>query len=97
MEPIDIVAIERRARQMRAQEIQRITGLFGERMRVYLALVLASLWLGVLATARALQALFSWNPRSRPVDRSNCRNWAARANSALRGLFAWNPRHTHTH
>jgi hypothetical protein len=97
MEPIDIVAIERRAREMRAQEIQRITGLFGERMRVYFALVLASLWIGILAAGRLLQAMFSWNPRNRPAAESHGRSWGSRANSALRGLFAWNPRHTHTH
>ena len=94
MERIDIIEIERRARALRAQEMQRLTGLFGERLRTYVALVLASAWLLVLASGRVLQPLFAWNPQERPA-RAAVRRWAARANHALRDLFAWNPRHTH--
>lgn len=91
---IDIIDIERRARALRAQEMQRLTGLFGERLRAYAALLLASAWLLVLATGRVLQPLFAWNPQDRP-PRAFVRRWAARANHALRSLFGWNPRHTH--
>lgn len=97
MERIDIIEIERRARALRAQEMQRLTGLFGERLRAYVALLLASVWLLVLATGRVLQPLFAWNPQQRP-GRATARRWAARANHALRSLFAWNPhptRHPH--
>lgn len=95
MEQIDIIAIERRARALRAREMQRLTGLFGERLRVYVALLLASAWLLVLATGQVLQPLFSWNPRDQQAGGHAARRWTARVNSALRGLFAWHPRHTH--
>lgn len=95
MERIDIIEIERRARALRAAEMQRLTGLFGERIRVYVALVLASVWIALMGVARLIRPLFSWNPQDRRGVRAQLRNWTSRANSAMRGLFAWNPRHTH--
>jgi hypothetical protein len=95
MEPIDIAAIERRARQLRAEEIRRIEGLFAERMRVTGRLAAASLFSGLLALAELLRPLFSWNPQNRPQVRVVPARppiaLRVRLNRAVRALFAWNP------
>lgn len=63
MGPIDIPAIESYARHLRAQEIQRLQGLFGERLRLY-ALLLGNSLLSLLeAIGQVVRPLFSWNPR----------------------------------
>lgn len=93
MEQIDIAAIERRARQLRAEEIRRIEGLFAERLRVMGRLAAATLFSGLLALAGLLRPLFSWNPQ--PVAaRASAKPQVAllvRANRVARRLFAWNP------
>lgn len=63
MAPIDISAIERRARELRAAEMRRLEKLVAERMGLY-ALLAARSVLGALETvAGALRPLFSWNPQ----------------------------------
>lgn len=73
MDMIDIAAIERRARQLRAEEIRRIEGLFAAQMRVLGYLLATIVFAGVLAVAgvlraplarlsRSLRALVPWNP-----------------------------------
>lgn len=91
MSPYDIAAIERRARQLRAEEIRRINGLFAERMCVMGRLAAATVFGGILALAEALRPLFSWNPQER-VERAPATRQAAQAE---RRLFAWNPEVRH--
>ncbi|HNJ75706.1 MAG TPA: hypothetical protein PLE72_03000 [Azospira sp.] len=94
MEQIDIAAIERRARQLRAEEIRRIEGLFAERLCVTGRLAAASLFSGLLALAELLRPMFSWNPQDRVAPTRSSRPKIAlhvRLNRAVRALFAWNP------
>lgn len=63
MEHIDIAAIERRARQLRAEEMQRLQGLFAERARLYGLLLGHSLLSLLEAVGEKLRPLFSWNPQ----------------------------------
>lgn len=93
MEQIDIAAIERRARQLRAEEIRRIEGLFAERLRVMGRLAAATLFSGLLALAGLLRPLFSWNPQPVAASASAKPQVAllVRANRVARRLFAWNP------
>ncbi len=87
MQAIDIAAIERRARRLRAEEMQRLQGLFAERLRLY-ALLMGNSVLSLLETVgETLRPLFSWNPQA-----SRGPALWVRANRALRGLIAWNPR-----
>ncbi len=87
---IDIAAIERHARALRAQEIQRLHGLFAERLSLYAVLLGHSL-LGALGfVGEALRPAFSWNPQAltgkiRPAI-------GVSLNRLARRLFAWNPR-----
>ena len=63
MNPIDIVALEREARQMRAEEMRRLSGVLAERMGLYFSLLGGTLGsLGKLISV-ALRPLFSWNPQ----------------------------------
>lgn len=97
MSHIDIVAIERHARQLRAAEIRRIEGLFAERMLILGRLLAGSAFAGALALAEMLRSLFSWNPQSAPSEVAQVAParpriaLRTRANRFLRSLFAWNP------
>jgi hypothetical protein len=92
MEPLDIVAIERRARALRAAEIRRVEGLIAERMRVWGRLLAQSALDGLLLAAKALQPLFSWNPQAvRPAKPAR----AARPASSGHHLLDWNPEVRH--
>ena len=64
MPPINIAAIEREARQMRAREMQRIQGLVSARLREYGQRLLATAQSGMAAAEKSLRALFSWNPQA---------------------------------
>ena len=64
MSPIDIIAIEHQARQLRAQEMRRIQGLVSARLRVYVRLIGATALSGLRAAGKALRPLFSWNPQA---------------------------------
>ena len=94
MSPIDISAIERRARQLRAEEIRRVEGLFIERLRVLGRLMASSIFAAVLALATVLRPLFSWNPQDMALVQQNQRpriSLLTRLNRSARSLFAWNP------
>ena len=63
MSHIQIVAIERQARQLRAEEMRRLGRLSAERTNQYFHLLgRALVSLGNLLSAM-LRPLFSWNPR----------------------------------
>jgi hypothetical protein len=65
--PIDIIAIERFARQLRAEEMQRLQGVFAERLGL-LAVLFGGTLLSLLeALSERLRPLFSWNPQHRRV------------------------------
>lgn len=89
MAPIDIPAIERQARALRAQEIQRLQGLFAERLSLYVVLLGSSLLAGFEALADVLRPAFSWNPQEVPAKPR--RSMLARLNRGARALFSWNP------
>lgn len=88
MSPIDIPAIERRARQLRAEEIRRIEGLFAERFRVLGRLLAGSALAAVLAVAERLRPLFSWNPQD-PAPKVAARQVPAKRSS--HSVLSWNP------
>lgn len=89
MTPIDIPTIERQARALRAQEIQRLQGLFAERFSLYAVLLGTSLLSLLQTVADALRPAFSWNPQRIPAT-----VWPKlldRLNRRVRALFSWNP------
>lgn len=96
MSPYDIAAIERHARQLRAEEIRRINGLFADYLCV-VGRVLAAIVSGVgIALAEAIRLFFSWSPQDEPARTSATPQLAlaaraARAKHAVRRLFSWNP------
>lgn len=90
MQPIDIPTIERHARQLRAQEIQRLEGLFAERARLYVVLLGHSLLSLAEIVGRHLRPLFSWNPQE-TQQKTREPSLLARLNRGARALFAWNP------
>ena len=97
MHPIDIPAIERQARELRAAEIQRMNGLFAERTQLFTRLAAKSAVAGVDAISEMLRPLFSWNPQqsSAPVSASFA-PVVGRLNDAARSLFSWNPQDRHS-
>lgn len=92
MNSIDIPAIEKRARQLRAAEIQRINGIFAERTLLLVRLAAGSLATGVLAIGEFLQPLFSWNPRALKAraEQGEVRG-LEKISQAVFKLFSWNP------
>lgn len=89
MEQIDIPRIEREARALRAQEVQRLQNLFAERLSLY-AVLLGNSLLGFLTAAgEMVRPLLSWNPQA-PAQQTGT-SLVARLNRAARALFAWNP------
>jgi hypothetical protein len=64
---IDIAAIERRARALRAEEMQRLQGIFAERMRLYARLLGRSLLSLLGSVGKTLRPVFSWNPQRRRI------------------------------
>lgn len=92
MNPIDIPAIEKRARQLRAAEIQRINGIFAERTKLLVRLAAGSLATGVLAVGELLQPLFSWNPRAQKAQAAQGQpRFLEKVSQAAFKLFSWNP------
>jgi hypothetical protein len=63
--PIDIIAIEQRARQLRAEEMQRLQGLVAERIRLLAVLAGGTLLSLMEMVGEILRPLFSWNPQRR--------------------------------
>ncbi|MCX7164561.1 MAG: hypothetical protein NT083_16245 [Rhodocyclales bacterium] len=64
MLPLDITAIEQQARQLRAEEMQRINGLISARLYLYGRLLLATAAHALLSLGEILRPLFAWNPRA---------------------------------
>jgi hypothetical protein len=92
MYPIDIPAIERQARELRAAEIQRMNGLFAERTLLLTRLAASSILAGAHGISEMVRPLFSWNPQERPTSLSaNFAPAVSRLNNAARALFSWNP------
>ena len=89
MNPIDIPAIERQARALRAQEIQRLNGLFSQRLRLYALLLGNSLLSLITLISNIVRPAFSWNPQ---VAKTNINPpILSRLNDGARTLFSWNP------
>ena len=94
MSPLNIAAIEQEARQLRAEEMQRIQGLVSARLRLYGRLLGATALSGLTAISESLRPLFSWNPQERASGRTARSQGPAlltRLNRLARRLFAWNP------
>jgi hypothetical protein len=64
MAPINIPAIEQKARQLRAEEMQRIEGIFSDRIGLYGKLLAGTVLTGAIALTELVRPLFSWNPRA---------------------------------
>lgn len=94
MAPIDIVAIEQRARALRAEEMRRQARLFAKQARLYRRLLRRSLHALLTALSEALRPLFSWNPRAGGNRAAPPDNFA-HASHAAQGLFAWHPQRHH--
>jgi len=91
MHPIDIPAIERQARELRAAEIQRLNGLFAEHTQLLARLAAQSAVAGAHAISEILRPLFSWNPQESPAVSPSFAPVVGRLNDAARALFSWNP------
>lgn len=97
MRPINIPEIERQARELRAQEMQRYTDLLAGRLALFFKLLAYSVLSGLRVIFALLRPLFSWNPT--PVDTSATVSKASgvfavvmeRLNKFGRKLFSWNP------
>lgn len=63
MAPIDIPAIEQRARELRAAEMRRLEDLFAERLTIYAGLAGGTLLVLLQGLGDALRPLFSWHPQ----------------------------------
>lgn len=65
MSSVDITAIERQARQLRSQEMQRIQGVISARLHLYGQLLVATAQSGLATIGSGLRHLLSWNPQAR--------------------------------
>ena len=65
MEPLNYAEIIAQARQMRANEIQRMQCLMGSRLRLVAGLAAESLAVCIAALAEFIRPAFSWNPQER--------------------------------
>ncbi|MFA6312550.1 MAG: hypothetical protein WCV99_02635 [Sterolibacterium sp.] len=63
MNRIDIADIERQARQMRADEMRRLSGIMAERTGLYFRLLGRTLTSLAKLLNETLRPLFSWNPQ----------------------------------
>lgn len=94
MLPLSIPAIEQKARQLRAEEMQRIRGLVSARLRLYGRLLGATALSGLIAIGESVRPLLSWNPQER-ASRTDAgvqsQGLPTRLNRIGRRLFAWNP------
>ncbi|TRZ99692.1 MAG: hypothetical protein D4R84_01500 [Rhodocyclaceae bacterium] len=64
MYPIEIALVVQEARALRAQETQRVQGLFSARLRVYAQLLGATALTALAVIGESLRPLFSWNPKT---------------------------------
>lgn len=65
MAPIDYPSYERRARELREQEMRRLEAVAAERMKVYFALFGETAAHALYALSEMLRPLFSWTPERR--------------------------------
>ena len=91
MNMIDIPSIEREARALRAEEIQRLQNLFAERFSLYAALLGNSLLNLLTSAGELVRPLLSWNPQA--ASALNFSIMLDRMNRRARALFSWNPQH----
>lgn len=92
MKPIDIPAIEARARALRAEEIRRLEGLFAERLRLIGRLAAGSVLAVAISASEQMRPVFSWNPQAREASSGAITaRTAARLGKLLFRAFAWNP------
>lgn len=63
MTRIDITDIERQARQMRAEEMRRLSGIFSDRLGVFFRLLGGVVVTLARLVGEGLRHLFSWNPQ----------------------------------
>lgn len=68
MDSRDLELIERRAHQLRAEEMQRIHAAMSARTCKYCQWIASALLAGLAAISEILRPLFSWNPQT-PVSR----------------------------
>ncbi|MDP1610909.1 MAG: hypothetical protein Q8M11_07600 [Sulfuritalea sp.] len=64
MSYINVIEIERQARELRAKEMRRIGKLVSARLGVYAHLLATSAATALHAAGLALRSLFSWNPQA---------------------------------
>lgn len=92
MYPLNITSIEREARKLRAEELQRIQGVMWARMAVYFRLLATSGKSALAVISESVRPLFSWNPQdAAPGYRAGSPSLLTRASLTLRTLFSWNP------
>lgn len=91
MNPIDIPAIEEKARELRAAEIQRMNSLFAEHAKLMTQLAADSIVVSAAAASELLRPLFSWNPQEKPLVASHPGLLLEQMNKAAFKLFSWNP------
>jgi hypothetical protein len=92
MAPIDIPAIESKARELRAAEIQRINGIFVERAELVTKLAAETTAISAHAFSEMLRPFFAWNPQTRHTPLTESLKPAlTRMNDTARALFSWNP------
>lgn len=68
MSPTDFTAIEKQARQLRAQEMRRIQRLISARLHLDGQLLAATALSGLAAISSGLRLMFSWNPQARDLS-----------------------------
>ena len=94
MLPLSIPAIEQKARQLRAEEMQRSRGLVSARLRLYGQLLGATALSGLIAIGESVRPLLSWNPQERASGTDagvQSPRLLTRLSRTGRRLFAWNP------
>lgn len=91
---IDRIAIEQRARELRALTLQYQPRLYRQCFQTMGELSVQSLSHTVSHVSGVLLRLFSWNPQTRrplPDFGSAAQTVLSTGNQALKGLFGWNP------
>lgn len=92
MFPLNITSIEREARKLRNEELQRIQGVMWTRMGVYFRLLAVSGKSALKMISESVRPLFSWNPQAAaPSQHTGGPSLATRTSLMLRTLFSWNP------
>lgn len=92
MYPLNVTSIEREARKLRSEELQRIQGVMWARLGVYFRLLAASGKAALAVISESVRPLFSWNPQdAAPGQRADGPSLRTRASLTLRTLFSWNP------